>query len=377
MNNVSYDTMCFTQLSANDLKDPFLVIKEIFGSNESAERLQDECWELITNAFRPHYWMKDKSPLEFYKVYKKVVRLLEAGWLIYNIRPSYMLKGGISESFPHENNVVNSSMFNNLEDLNTAYKMLIRLYNNNMLIFYRVDLFEILLEGLNLASEQRESYIGEMVYERYKVINALIQILYTIVIEGKNNELTKKDMVILNRFEDDFLKRGGCLIYDSDLSHVFNHSIKKTDLKEVLKASENLLYQDNYWGWNTNPGKVIYYFQQYLFTLEIFWLYWDKVNGDSKILNLVWDIPTREGNELRAVSKEDIIKPWKYINDKFTTVPLASWRNNLKEWEEAVLSNKEFKFSKSTDFKSLQTFLETLIELADLTDCFPDLECVD
>lgn len=377
MNNVSYETICFTQLSANDLKDPFLAIKEIFGEDVSAERLQDECWDLITNAFRPHYWMKGKAPLEFYKVYKKMVRLLEAGWLIYNIRPSYMIKGGISESFPHENNVFNASMFNNLEDLNTAYKMLIRLYNNNMLIFYRVDLFEILLEGLNLASEQRQYYIGEMVYERYKEINALIQILYTIVIEGKDNEVTKTDVVVLKGFENDFLKRDGCLIYDGDLNNVFDHFIKKADLKEVLKASENVLYQDNYWGWNSNPGKVIYYFQQYLFILENFWLYWDKVNADSEILNLVWDIPTTEAKELRAVSKEDITKPWKYINDKFTSVPLASWRNNLKEWEEAVLSNKEFKFSKSTDFKSLQTFLETLIELADLTDCFPELESID
>lgn len=145
----------------------------------------------------------------------------------------------------------------------------------------------------------------------------------------------------------------------------------------MLKASENVLYHNNYWGWNCNPGKVIYYFQQYLYTLEIFWLYWDNINANSEIINLVWDIPTIEGNELRAVSKEDITKPWKYINDKFTTVPLATWRNDLKEWEEAVLSNKEFTFSNSTDFKCLQTFLETLIELADLTDCFPQLENID
>lgn len=377
MNNVSYEAICFTQLSAKDISNPFLVLQEIFGEDASVEGLQDECWELFTIAFRPNYWMKYESPLVLYKIYKKMVRLLEAGWLIYNIRPSYMLKGEIAETFPHENNIVDASMFNNLDDLNTAYKMLIRLYNNNMLIFYRVDLFEILLAGLNLASEQRESYIGEMVYERYKEINALIQILYTIVIEGKDNEVTKTDMVILKGFENDFLKRDGCLIYDGDLNNVFGHSIKKADLKEVLKASENLLYQDNYWGWNSNPGKVIYYFQHYLFTLEIFWLYWDKVNADSGILDFVWDIPATEAKELRAVSKEDITKPWKYINDKFTTVPLSSWRNSLKEWEEAVLSNKEFKFSISTDFKSLQMFLETLIELADLTDCFPQLENID
>lgn len=377
MNNVSYEAICFTQLSAKDISNPFLVLQEIFGEDVSAEGLQDECWELFTIAFRPNYWMKYESPLVLYKIYKKIVRLLEAGWLIYNIRPSYMMKGETTETFPNENNIVNASMFNNLHDLNIAYKMLIRLYNDNMLIFYRVDLFEILLEGLNAKCKEGESHVDEVVFDRFKEINALIQILYTIVVDGKDNELTKEDRVLLNGFKDDFLNRGGCPIYDGDLSNIFGHSIKKADLKGVLKASENVLYHNNYWGWNSNPGKVIYYFHQYLYTLEIFWLYWDKVNADSGILDFVWDIPATEAKELKGVSKDDITKPWEYINDKFTTVPLASWRNSLKEWEEAVLSNKEFKFSISTDFKSLQMFLETLIELADLRDCFPQLENMD
>lgn len=118
-------------------------------------------------------------------------------------------------------------MFNNLDDLNIAYKMLVRLYNDNMLIFYRVDLFEILLEGLNAKCKEGKSHIDEVVFDRFKEINALIQILYTILLDRKGRELTKVDRLLLNGFEANFVKRGGCPIYDGDLNNIFGHSIKK------------------------------------------------------------------------------------------------------------------------------------------------------
>ena len=377
MNNVSYEAICFTQLSAEDISNPFLVLQEIFGEDVSPEVLQDECWELFAIAFRPNYWMKYESPLELYKKYKKMVRLLEAGWLIYNIRPSYMMKGEIAETFPCEHDTFSYDMLEKLDDVSRAYKMLIRLYNDNMLIFYRVDLFEILLEGLNAKCQQGEPYIGEIVFGRFKEINALIEILHTIMLVEKDRKLTETDICILNRYEKKALENQECLIYEGNLGHVIGYFKTKQDLKEMLKSCDYLLYKNNYWEWHSNPGKVIFYFQHFLFTLEIYWLHVMRVNANNRLEELVWEIPEESAMELNALSKEDIVKPWKYIKDKFTSVPLAKWRSDLKQWEEAVLSNKEFYFSNSTEFERVKKFLEILIEMADLKEYFPQFEDTD
>lgn len=353
MKNIDYEAVCLTELSTNDFENPFLTLRQMF-EETPVEDLQEECWEIFTLAFRSYYWMKYGSPLEAHRKYKKILRLLEIGWLIYNIRPSYSTRGIVSETFPSENDMLSIKELEGPIEGNNVYKLLIKLYNENMLLCYKMDLFDIMLVGLNMSSERGESNISEVLLGRFKELNALIKVLHSISLNESDQKIIDADEVVLKQIEIYQAKSNGCLIYDSDLRDIIGRYTSKEDLLLVLKSSEFILYQDNYWKWHNNPGNVIYYFQHFLFMLEIFWLHVSKNDGNIAIEKARWNIPEERARNLFGICNEEVEQPWEYLKDRFNAVPISQWRHNLREWQEALLSNKEFNYSDTLKFRSLQ-----------------------
>lgn len=370
MENIDYEAICLTKLSTNDFENPFLALRQMFEVG-SAEDLQDECWEIFTLAFRSYYWISYSSPLEAYRKYKKILRLLEIGWLIYNIRPSYSTRGIVADTFPSESDVLSIKDLDGPIDGSNVYRFLIKLYNENMLICYKMDLFDIMLVGLNTSNERGESNISEVLLGRFKELNALIAVLHTISLNESDHKITDVDLMTLKKIEENQGKSDGCLIYDSDLRDIIGRYTQKEDMLLVLKSSEFILYQSNYWKWHNNPGSILYYFQHFLFMLEIFWLYVSKNDGNIAIEKARWNIPEERARNLFGICNEEVEQPWEYLKDRFNAVPISQWRHNLREWQEALLSNKEFNYSDTLKFRSLQKFLVILIEIADLADYLP------
>lgn len=345
-------------LTKKEIRDPFLVLKKTYRDLPNCEPIIDECWDLWTTAFRENYWMNHQSPKALYKKCLKLLRLLDAGWLIAKIRPAGINKGDITKVFdPKSGNIIEKD----LGELTNAYKIIHNSYNQSTRFDLGFELYNVFYQGLMPTSINFEDILVETVYSSFKEITSLISALFIVHRSEIGTKRTSEDKALLSlyiKFALDF-DIPQFSYYDS-ISHMFE-AFNKQQYFSIIKYLASTSCSNFFWKNNGNPANVLYYMEELQFIMETMWSYL-KDEGDN-IKMKIWEIPADEIKQVQFLPQEALKNPLIYLSEEFAKRDLSDRRNDLHEWRLAVLDNRWYN---ADAHKDIEQFLSCVVEVADL-----------
>ncbi|AIM36988.1 hypothetical protein KO02_09985 [Sphingobacterium sp. ML3W] len=365
MRYLNYCKDCMYQLQKVDQKDALYMLNQLFKDADSAELIQEECWEVFALAFKPNLWKTYTSPLILYKKYKQLLHLLDLGSMITSLKPRQHTIGRQQEVSIL--NLVNSdagaAVFKN-EKIQQTYKTLSAAYADNMLQFYRMDLFQILLAGFDHKGQLNDTCLGEMLFLRFRAIREIVNCLFIIHLHEKvhwhfHSCVPQYRQTIGHKVERSYTT-------DHDIYGIIDGATTIPHMHEQLKVSHKIILESNYWKTHEDPGTVLVRFQYFRNIIETFYLHFMTISDADFNIDVDWPIPAKQQKALNKMAKEVVRNPWRYVEHKLKEKPLACWLKGVDEWEEAVLSNEASAPSFIQRIDVVKTFLATLIVIADL-----------
>ena len=375
MHHVEYESSYITLLTEVEILNPYSVLKETFKEFSSPTPIQDELFELLTLTVRRNYWTTYESPLVLYKKYKKLLRLFEAGWLIEKIRPDANLHEmfhipykEIKEGTPKRERVKT-----NTNPITSAYQTLISAYSSRPLYSLRSDLFNMLFHGLMPTcirySYEFDGYMVKVAQQMSDLILALNSIDY----HAQYNVLSPRDVKIVTKERDKFKARNSLYDYDDDgIYNLFGYS-KKEDLIRTIRISKEILFTSNFWKLHGNPGNIIHYYHDLLFTLESYWGHYQYIVEQRMDINTEWKYPKDKREKLYSMGHKWIKRPWEYLRDQFEKKSIHEWRSMLELCLEDVLSNQLIGYRFDRKHDDILDFIADLLFLEGLSKYEPEI----
>lgn len=200
MNHIIYGDNRISHLTKEEILNPFSIL-EIFNGKASDEDAQELCWTIFTAAMRPAYWMKFESPLYLYECFKQIIRLIDAGYLIMQIRPSYTQKVSIaSAGLTAQNQTDDDLKESTIETQQEAYKSLIKVFSENGFFRVKIDLYDIVFEGLEPNCIEYYSSLHEFIYDTYQDVGKIIRSLYILFTNDAETNITERDVKVLEKY---------------------------------------------------------------------------------------------------------------------------------------------------------------------------------
>ncbi|MCA5004797.1 hypothetical protein [Sphingobacterium bovistauri] len=373
MHHVEYENSYIVLLKEEEILNPFAVLKETFQEFSTATQIQNELYEIMTLAVRKNYWMTYESPLILYKKYKKLIRLIEAGWLIEKIRPDLDLLKKLSK--PYKEIQVNTSKDSNqrqYDSLTNAYQTLISVYNSEPLFLLKNDLYNLLFEGLMPTAVhytyEFEGYMARAVEQ----INELIISLHNIYNYEKDKILSDLDIEILSKERDEFIKRDTVYNYNGGYYDLYSYSIKE-DVINAVAISKEILFTKNFWKFHGNPGNILHYYHDFLFILDCYSTHYKYILRKGIDINTKWKYPKEKREELFSKGYKWIKRPWKYLHNQFQKKSIYEWREFLELCLEDVLSNQQIGYRVDFDHNEMLDFIVALLFLQEISDYEPEI----
>jgi len=371
MNHIIYGDNRISYLNKEEILNPFLILN-IFNGKASDDDVQEVCWTLFSSAIRPAYWMKFESPLYIYECFKQIVRLIEAGYLIMQIRPNYVQKvkfgsSGLNPTIRGDDEFTEAL----IESRQEAFKLLTKINSQNGFYRIKLDLYDLLFEGLEPDCVDYYSSLHEFIYDTYQDINKIIRSLFVLSLSDTERYISESDMTILEKYVEFGIDTDSSTFGYSDTIYDIFENERAKDLISIADQATILIGESNYWQTHRNPGNVLYYFHEFLFIIESFHEYITDTPGMSELAKMQWQIPVDRTEMIHNLSEKQIKRPFKYILKAFREKPLSEWRSILENWKQAVLSNH-------TDSKILNEardtheFIVKLIEIATILEYQPD-----
>ena len=376
MRHLAYGVNYTFLLSDEEIRHPFTVLDDVFGDHSSCFRMQERLWDLVTVAMRPNYWLHYDSPLEVCNLYTSVVRLIEAGWLISQIRPGQEQKATLSDKFMEKETHLKRPVIKHIEQhtVLNAYKVLLQSYKDDKLFTLRIDLFEFLFEGLHPTCIDYSPSLSEYLVDRYHFLSRLIDALYMIHDQEKRRESSEEDLIILEKYhKNDTSGLRQTDIYGHQLADMFTYS-KKEDLRQALSSSYEVLYHNDFWKYHHDPANVLHYFHDFVFIMDSTYVFLQESISRSADPDQEWDIPDNILQEMESLPLKENKKPLKYLKEMFDIRPLKEWKSDLANWKDAVLSNKKIPYDQKNTYKEVRQFLTALIEFIELIPYEPEVK---
>lgn len=346
-------------LCKKEIQDPFIVLKKTYKHLPNCEPIIDDCWDLWTIAFRENYWMNYVSPRALYEKCLKILRLLDAGWLISKIRPASISKGDvIIKGFnPKSEKIIE----NEFGEVAKAYKTIHNSYSQSTRFDLGFDLYNAFYQGLMPTSINFQDLLEESVYSSFKEITSLISALFTVYRSEIGTKRTSKDKVSLNLYKKYALDLDipQFSYYDS-IDHMFE-AFNKQQFFSIIKYLASTSCSNSFWKNNGNPANVLYYMEELQFIMETMWDYL-KENGED-IKTMTWKIPADDTKHIQFLPKESLKNPLVYLSEQFTKRGLSLRRNDLHKWRLAALDNRWYN---ADTHKNIEQFLCCVVEVADL-----------
>ncbi|MGJ1430787.1 hypothetical protein ACR79M_04410 [Sphingobacterium spiritivorum] len=373
MRHYTYDINYTLLLTDEEIRNPFTVLDDVFGDTSSCFRMQEHLWDLVTVAMRPHYWARYDSPLKICNLYKSILRLIEAGWLISLVRPEQEIRASLSDKFMAKQTDPKRPVIKSLEQhaLPNAYKIVLQSYREDKLFSVRIDLFEFLFEGLHPTCVEYSPSLNEYLVDRYHYLSRLIDALYIIHDQEKRRECSAEDLLILEKYQqDDTAGIRQIHIYQHQLTDMFTYS-EKEDLQHALSSSYKVLYHNDFWKYHHDPANVLHYFHDFIFIIDSAYVFLQHSISSNTDPELEWNIPAHILQEITLQTVKEGKKPLKYLSEMFGTRTRKEWREELMKWEEAVLSNKKVPYEQKSIYKEVQQFLAGLLEFITLLPYAP------
>ncbi|MBL1408824.1 hypothetical protein [Sphingobacterium faecale] len=354
-------TPCF--LKTHEIMNPFLVLRDAYQDSPSAESIIDDCWDLWTLAFRPDYWMTHESPKVLYEKFLKLARLLDAGWLVSKIRPSYIIKAkAIKEGYnPRLECTSNAAT----EELIEACKTINNIYNEQNHFELCFDLFNTLYQGLAPTIFDFEDLFTESVLSSFKRINQLIKSLFDIYKSEYSKTISDTDDTKLEAVTKFGLN---CNVtqfnYYDGIDNIFE-AFNKTQFFSIIEFLKSTSCSHCFWKNNGNPANVLYYMEELQFVMEISWEFIKEL-GD--VNSKKWKIPKKNIRQIKYLPDHALKNPLKFLAEEFEERDLSNRRNDIEKWRLAALDNN---WHNEDEHKDIQDFLLRLIEVASLLDYRP------
>jgi len=371
MNHIIYSDNRISYLTKEEILNPFLILN-IFNGKASDDDVQEVCWTLFSSAIRPAYWMKFESPLYLYECFKQIVRLIEAGYLIMQIRPNYVQKvkfgsSGLNPTIRGDDEFTEAL----IESRQEAFKLLTLVNSQNGFYRIKLDLYDLLFEGLEPDCVDYYSSLHEFIYDTYQDISKIIRSLFVLSSSDTERYISQRDMTILERYVEFGIDTDSSTFGYSDTIYDILESESAKDLISIADQARVLISESNYWQTHQNPGNVLYYFHEFLFVIESFHEYVRHTPGITEIAELRWHIPAETRDTIHYLSKKQMKRPFKYVLKAFREKQLSKWRSILEDWKQAVLSNRSD--SKILDeAREIHEFIVRLIEIATILEYQPD-----
>lgn len=352
---------CF--LYSEEIMDPFSVLQSVFQDSSSAESIFEECWDIWTIAFKPDYWTTYESPKVLYEKFLKLARLLDAGWLISQIGPSYLRKGKvIKEGFNPTKKNKKSTTSSELID---AYRTINNFCNKSIRFDLGFDLYVAFYQGLRPTSLDFEDLFRESIYQSFQKTTKLVISLFVIHKYEDGKEISEKEKITLQELAKVGLdKNTPQFNYYDFTDNIFEH-FDKMQFFSVIEYLKNISCEHHFWKYNGNPANVLYYMEELQFAMEILWTFAKEFNETH---SGVWKIPKKYKTQIEHLPKDALTNPLKYLEEEFEKRNLADRRKDIEKWRLAVLDNKWHNWD---EHKDIQEFLYRVIEVADLLEYRP------
>lgn len=377
MHHLEYGKSYVTLLTEEEILNPFIVLKEVFEESSSPKHLIDELFEIAIVALRADYWRTYTSPLVLYRKYKKIVRLIEAGWLISKIRPDYINQEAASLPIKQIAIDTRGRKVKNtpIDPLSSAHNVLIRSFQQkDKLYAYQGDLFDFLFEGLAPTCVTYDFGFEGYLIDQLHEMEALIGALHFLYNHENGKTLSPSDKELLTVEKERFTARGTLYEYEHahDMSFLKEYSTKE-DLVKTLNLTKGILDETNFWKLHGNPGNMLYHFHDFLFVLEYYWIYLQRLVADGVDLNTKWEYPEKERSEIYQITRKWVKNPWKYLRRQFETKPLADWRALLECCLEDVLGNQRIEYGRTIQYNEVLDFVAVLLIFNEIMQYEPEI----
>lgn len=346
-------------LTKKEILNPFLVLKKTFKDLPNCEPVIDECWDLWAIAFRENYWINYRSPRLLYEKCIRLLRLLDAGWLIAKIRPTSSMIGDIINPGFDPKSKHNCEKDSN--ELTNAYKTIHESYSLSTRFDLGFKIYNTFYQGLMPTSMDFEELLAESVYPSFKEITALISALFVVhrsEIGTKRTRIDKEALKTYVKYALDFdAPQFGYYGNIHDIFHEFN----KQQFFSIIEYLSSTSCSSFYWKKNGNPANVLYYMEELQYVMETMWSYLKDERGN--IETSIWDIPENEKKQVQSLSQAALKNPLAYLSEEFKKRGLSDRRSDLNMWKLAVLDNKWYN---RDVHKDIEQFLYCVVEVADL-----------
>ena len=371
MNHIKYGDDRISYLTKEEILNPFLILG-IFDGKASDDDVQEVCWTIFSSAMRPSYWMKFESPLYLYECFKQIIRLIEASYLIMQIRPNYVEKvkhaaSGLNSITQVDKEYSQSLIETRLE----AYQLLTKVNSQNGFYCIKLDLYDVLFETLEPDCVDHYSSIHEFFYDTYQDINKIIRSLFVLSSSDTEKYLSVHDITILKEYEEFGIDMDSTRFGYSDTIYEILEGESAKELISIANQARTIIGENNYWRTHRNPANVLYYFHEFLFIIESFHEFIKHTPGITELAEMRWHIPKERLETIHNLSLKQMKRPFKYVLKQFSEKPLSRWRSTLERWKQVALSN-HCAPEMLEEVTEIHEFIVRLIEIASVLEYQPD-----
>lgn len=325
MHQVHFNKDYTTLLSHREILEPYIVLQEIFDGCLSPDPIRETFLEIVCTSLDRERWRKYPSPLVLMKSYRKLLRLLEAGWLIQFMDPIHTL---LDYRICQVRKGLYDLSFTGLDPSITDYPFDLEIHD--MSLFRQIDLILVSLHRTYLQSA--------------------------------NLRISKISKLSLHEISLKRKRRKTLYVYYSSLHHVFDPSSKQV-LLAGLDRIRHILRVEGYWKIHQHPADLVYQFHDYLFILESVWKKWNKdskkFRGDgSKVL---FPLSKKSLGDLEGSRSGP--SEWYTIDTSFKARKIAQWRDDLDTCMLQVLSNVALDIESLDQTERVLGLIELMIEI--------------
>lgn len=325
MHQVHFNKDYTTLLSQREMTEPYLVLQEIFDGCISPDPIRETFLEIVCTSLSRERWRKFPSPLVLMESYRKLLRLLEAGWLVQFLDPVHSL---------------------------LDYRI----------CQVRKGLYDFFFTGLDPSISDYPFDLEKYDMSLFKQIDLILVSLHRTYLRSANPRISKISKQTIHEISLKSKRRKTLFVYYSKVHHVFDNSTKQ-DLLAGVDRIRHILSVEGYWKIHPHPADLVYRFHDYLFILESVWKKWNKVrkqcNGDgAKML-----IPLSNTYSGDLEGSRNVLSEWHMIDESFRARTIAEWRDDLDTCMLQVLGNVAIEGDRMDLSDGILGLIELMIEL--------------
>ncbi len=346
-----------TTLTEEEIENPFLVLNPLCGL-DGFLKTHDDLWLLITNLFKEYHWMEQEAPLITYSSYNNLIRLLDAAWLLYKIRPDCQIKGNVnSPSFKGLYKKANEdeNVFKNETISNSSYVSLHEFFGASFLWGIKNSLYLWCKYGLTPTdgSNDSDEVRNENIINIYRNLDYLIKSLHHICKEEKKQDLLPAEKEKLNRYKIYAItKDHPTTIFDEVMDdpsfsfYMFFKNLNYDAVHQSVNKWHTMLIYNNYWETHSDPGNILSLRLSIEQLIDGAWII--AQNAPEYECELLDKKDKDEAKEAKFDRKnfphltdDEFAAPVLAFENFFRFKPLHWWKQHLEQWTRLTLSNVE------------------------------------